>query len=155
MYVAAPPYAKLHPPLLRSTLTSRTAAQRLDMRHTMAIHKRIEVTTFRGSAGDAAMVEFHDKKLMDQQAIQEIGDELFALVEKEQQKQVLLNFANVEFLVSAALNKLILLDKKTKTAGGKLILCNLKPEIFDIFAVTRLTQLFTIKRTEQEALAAF
>ena len=121
----------------------------------MALHKRIALTSFRGSAGDVGMVEFLDKKLMDQQVIQDLGDELFALVEKEQHKKLLLNFAAVEFLVSAALNKLILLDKKVKTAGGKLILCNLKPEIFDIFAVTRLTQLFTIKRTEQEALAAF
>ena len=121
----------------------------------MALHKRIEVTTFRGSAGDVAMVQFLDKKLMDQQVIQDLGDELFALVEKEKHQKLLLNFASVEFLVSAALNKLILLDKKVKAAGGKLILCNLKPEIFDVFAITRLTQLFVIKRTEQEALAAF
>jgi anti-sigma B factor antagonist len=121
----------------------------------MALNKRIEVTSLRGSAGDVGMVQFLDKKLMDQQVIQELGDELFALVEKDGVKNVLLNFANVEFLVSAALNKLILLDKKIKTAGGKLQLCNVKPAIFDIFAVTRLTQLFQIKRTEQDALAAF
>lgn len=121
----------------------------------MALHRHIEVTSFKGSAGDVGMVQFLKSKLMDQQLIQELGEELFALVEKEQRKNLLLNFANVEFLVSAALNKLILLDKKIKTAGGKLLLCNLKPEIFDIFAVTRLTQLFNIKRTEQEALAAF
>jgi anti-sigma B factor antagonist len=121
----------------------------------MALHKRIEVTSFRGSAGDVGMVQFLDKKLMDLQLVQELSDELFALVEKEQRKNLLLNFANVEFLVSAVLNKLILLDKKVKTTGGKLLLCNVRPEIFDIFAVTRLTQIFQIKRTEQEALAAF
>src|SRR5262245_12564515 len=121
----------------------------------MAIYKRIEVTTFSGSAGEAAMVRFNDRKIMDMVLIQELGDELFALVEKEKRINLLLNFAGVEFLSSAALNKLIVLDKKIKTAGGKLLLCNLRPEIFEIFAVTRLTQLFTIMRTEQEALAAF
>jgi anti-sigma B factor antagonist len=121
----------------------------------MPLHKHIEVTTASGSAGEVAMVRFTDRKIMDQLVIQELADELFALVEKEQHKDVLLNFTGVEFLSSAALNKLILLDKKLKTAGGKLQLCNLKPEIFEIFAVTRLTQLFAIKRTEQEALAAF
>ena len=77
------------------------------------------------------------------------------VVDKEKRKSILLNFADVDFLSSAALNKLIVLDKKVKTSGGKLQLCNLKPEIFEIFAITRLTQLFAIKRTEQEALAAF
>jgi anti-sigma B factor antagonist len=121
----------------------------------MALHKRIEVTSFSGSAGEVGMVCFLDKKIMDTIVIQELGDELFGLVEKEQRKNLLLNFAGVDFLSSAALNKLIVLDKKIKTAGGKLQLCNLKPEIFEIFAVTRLSQLFAIKRTEQEALAAF
>jgi anti-sigma B factor antagonist len=121
----------------------------------MALNKRIEVTSFSGSAGEVAMVRFIDRKIMDPVIIQEVGEELFALVEKDKRNNVLLNFAGVEFLSSAALNKLIVLDKKIKTASGKLQLCNLKPEIFEIFAVTRLTQLFAIKRTEQEALAAF
>lgn len=121
----------------------------------MALNKRIEVTSFSGSAGEVAMVKFLDRKIMDPLLIQELADELFALVEKEKRNNVLLNFTGVEFLSSAALNKLILLDKKIKTASGKLQLCNLTPVIFDIFAVTRLTQLFSIKRTEQEALAAF
>ena len=121
----------------------------------MPVHKRIEVTTASGSAGQVAMVRFRDARIMDQLVIQELGEDLFALVEKEQHKNILLNFTGVEFLSSAALNKLILLDKKVKTAGGKLQLCNLKPEIFEILAVTRLTQLFSIKRSEQEALAAF
>jgi anti-sigma B factor antagonist len=121
----------------------------------MGVYQRIEVTSLSGSAGDVAMVQFRDRKIMDATLIQQLGDELFGLVAKEQRKDILLNFAGVEFLSSAALNKLIVLDKKIKTAGGKLQLCNLKPEIFEIFAITRLTQLFAIKRTEQEALAAF
>ena len=121
----------------------------------MALNKRIEVTSFSGSAGEVAMVQFLDRKIMDAALIQELGDELFGLVEKDKRKNILLNFASVDFLSSAALNKLIVLDKKVKTSQGKLQLCNLKPEIFEIFAITRLTQLFAIKRTEQEALAAF
>ena len=121
----------------------------------MAIHKRIEVTRFSGSAGDVALVRFKDHKIMDSTVIQELGDDLFGLVEKEPWKNLLLDFNNVVFISSAVLNKLIVLDKKVKAASGKLRLCNLRPEVFEIFAVTRLSQLFTIKRTEQEALAAF
>jgi anti-anti-sigma factor len=122
----------------------------------MALNKRIAVSkSSGGSGGEVALVRFVDRKIIDPVVIQELADELLALVEKEQRKNVLLNFADVEFFSSAVLNKLILLEKKVKPGGGKLALCNLKPEIFEVFAVTRLTQLFSIKRTEQEALAEF
>ena len=80
----------------------------------MAVHRRIEVTNLTGSAGDVSMVRFLDRKIIDAANIQELGDELFSLVEKESRKNLLLNFASVEFLSSAALNKLIILDKKVK-----------------------------------------
>jgi len=87
--------------------------------------------------------------------IQALGDELFGLVEQEHATNILLNFEGVQFISSAVLNKLIVLDKKVKSSSGKLQLCCLSAEVFEIFAVTRLSQLFAIKRTEQEALAAF
>lgn len=121
----------------------------------MAVHRRIEVTNLTAGSGEVSLVRFLDRKIIDAANIQELGDELFGLVEKEQRKNLLLNFATVEFLSSAALNKLIILDKKVKAAGGKMRLCNLKPEIYEVFAITRLNQLFDIKTTEQEALGAF
>ncbi len=119
----------------------------------MGVHRRIEVVNMNGSAGEVALVRFLDRKIIDAQSIQELGEELFALVEKEQKKNVVLNFANVDFLSSAALNKLLLLDKKVKTAKGKLALCSLKPEIKEVFVITKLTKVFDIKGDEGEALA--
>src|SRR5687768_18597742 len=121
----------------------------------MAVFRRIEVMNLAGASGDVALVRFLDRKIIDAANIQELGDELFALVEKEQRKSLLLNFVSVEFLSSAALNKLIILDKKVKANSGKMRLCSLKPEIYEVFAITRLNQLFDIKNTEAEALAGF
>src|SRR5947208_15076464 len=106
----------------------------------MPVYRRIEVTTLTGSAGDVSMVRFLDRKIIDAANIQELGDELFALVEKENRKNLLLNFVSVEFLSSAARNKLIILDKKRKAHSGTMRLCNLKPQIQEVFAITRLTQ---------------
>src|ERR1044072_8104892 len=121
----------------------------------MAVYLRIEVTNLSGSAGEVSMVPVLHRKIIDAASIQELGDELFSLVEKEQRKNLLLNFASVEFLSSAALNKLIILDKKVKAHSGKMRLCNLKPEIYDVFAITRLNQLLDIKNSEQEAVGGF
>ena len=115
----------------------------------MSGHRRVELSEVQ----DVTVVRFLDRKLLDAANIQELGDELFGLVERDKRKRLLLNFSNVEFLSSAALNKLIILDKKVKTNQGKLKLCNLRPEILEVFAITRLNQLFDIADDEADALA--
>ena len=74
--------------------------------------------------------------------------------EEEKREKLILNFAIVDFLSSAALGKLITLDKKVKAHSGKLKLCNIRPEIYEVFAITKLNKLFDIKTDEAEALAA-
>lgn len=121
----------------------------------MAVHRRIEVAPISGSAGEVTLVRFVDRKIIDAASIQEMGDELFSLVDREGHTRLLLSFASVEFLSSAALNKLIMLERKVKTKQGKLRLCGLKPEIMEVFVITRLNKMFDIKGDENEALAGF
>ena len=117
----------------------------------MAGLRRIDVT----QKGEVTVVRFVDRKILDEANIQELGVEMFKLVEQEHRKNLLLNFFNVEFLSSAALGKLITLDKKVKANGGRLKLSNIRPEIYEVFAITKLNKLFDIKDDEADALAAF
>jgi anti-sigma B factor antagonist len=94
-------------------------------------------------------------KIIDDLIIQELGQELFALVEVDKRAKLVLNFYNVEFLSSAALGKLITLDKKMKPLGGKVRLSNIRPEIFEVFRITKLNKLFDIKDDEADAIKAF
>ena len=66
------------------------------------------------------MVTFADSKIIDEAEIQELGQELYDLVERDDRKKIVLNFANVEFLSSAALGKLIGFDKRVKQHGAQL-----------------------------------
>jgi anti-sigma B factor antagonist len=117
----------------------------------MTFRQRIKTT----EVGGVTVVTFVDHKILEAPSIQELGEELFALVEQDGYRSMLLDFSSVEFLSSAALNKLIILDKKIKDRGGELKLCNLQPEIREVFVITRLNQLFDIKTTKDEALQAF
>lgn len=117
----------------------------------MAVHRHIEV----GEVGDVTVVRFLDRKILEESSIQELGNELFRLVEDEKKSKLVLNFTKVDFLSSAALGKLITLDKKVKAASGKLKLSNIRPEIYEVFAITKLNKLFDIKTDEAEAIAAF
>lgn len=105
--------------------------------------------------GDLANVRFNDKKIVDSSNIEEMGSELTALVTEQKYKHILLNFEGVEFMSSAALNKLINLDKKVKAVGGVLRLCTLKADIREVFKITRLERVFDIRDSESAALKAF
>lgn len=117
----------------------------------MPVHRRVEVSEI----GAVTVVRFVDRKILDTANIQELGDELFSLVESDHRTQLLLNFSRVEFLSSAALNKLILLDRAISKQGGHLKLCCLRPEIQEVFVITRLNQMFEIHEEESDALASF
>ena len=119
----------------------------------MLKQKRLEVS----EVGDVTVVHFRDQRIIDDLAIQETGQELVQLVEEEEggRKKLLLNFSEVGFMSSAALGKLITLNKKMKAQGGTVRMCNIRPDIQEVFAITRLDRLFDIKKDEEEALADF
>ena len=113
--------------------------------------RRLEVEDI----GDVTVVKFVDRRILDEQNIQIIGEQLFSLVDEVGRRKVLLNFANVEFLSSAALGKFITLQKKLQATNGRLILCNIDPEIYEVFEITKLDKFFTITKDEQGGLQAF
>ncbi|MCE9631932.1 MAG: STAS domain-containing protein [Planctomycetia bacterium] len=117
----------------------------------MPSHKRIDVS----KVGDVTVVRFVDKKILDEAGIQELGAELFSLIEHDNRRSMLLNFENVDFLSSAALGKLITLDRKMKSAQGRLKMSNIRPEILEVFQITKLNKVFDIRAEEAEAISAF
>ena len=113
--------------------------------------RRLEVEDI----GDVTVINFVDRKILDEQNIQVIGEQLFGLVDQDGRRKLLLNFGNVEYLSSAALGKLITLNKKLQGVGGRLILCNIDPQIYEVFEITKLDKFFNIQKEEQAALQAF
>jgi anti-sigma B factor antagonist len=101
------------------------------------------------------VVSFVDTKIVTEENIQEVGDQLYQLVDVEGKRQLLLNFGNVQYLSSAALGKLINLKKKVGAVKGKLKLCCIHPDLLEVFKITRLDQVFEIYPDEQGALGKF
>jgi anti-sigma B factor antagonist len=117
----------------------------------MSVYRHLEVR----NVGNVLAVRFHDREIRDDAIIEEIGKELFGLVEGEKGANVVLNFQNVSFLSSAALVKLIAAYKLIKSRGGGLKLCNIRPEFKEVFSITHLDRLFEILPDEPAALEAF
>lgn len=105
--------------------------------------------------GDVCVVEFKDRKILEELQIRQIGDRMNELVEAEPAPKILLDFRNVEHLSSAALGILITLNKQVIVQQGQLVLANIHPQIYEVFKITRLNRLFNIQATTEDALKAF
>ncbi len=107
------------------------------------------------SNGDVQVVYFTDAQILDETKIQQLADDLMALADKCEHGKMLLNFNDVKFMSSSVLGKLVRLNKKCKTDKIKLKMCNIVPEIFEVFKITRLNKVFDIHDNEGAALSAF
>lgn len=70
-------------------------------------------------------------------------------------RNVLLDLSGVTFMSSSGLRALLLVRKDLLAQGGELRLCELQPQVFEVFAITGFTQVFAIHRTRDDAMAAF
>jgi anti-sigma B factor antagonist len=101
------------------------------------------------------VVSFSDVKIVTEDQIQEVGDELYALVEDGTKKKILLNFGNVQYCSSTVLGKLVSLKRKVDAAKGKLKFCCIHPDLMVPFKLTGLDKAFEIYGEEEAALKKF
>lgn len=101
------------------------------------------------------LVEFVDRNILDEANIQQIGEEISGIIETRAQPRLLISFANVDHLSSAALGTLITINNKVRNKGGQLRLANIDPQIYDVFVITRLNKLFNIHPDTKAALSSF
>jgi len=104
---------------------------------------------------DIRIVEFTNNKILDEANIADIGAQLATLVDETPDAKLLLDFANVDHLSSAALGMLININNRIRGKNGKLRLTNIKPQIFEVFVITKLNKLFRIYPNRTEALGSF
>lgn len=100
-------------------------------------------------------VEFLDRNILDEANIQQIGEEITEIIESQSQPKLLISFANVDHLSSAALGTLITINNKVRAKDGQLRLAEIDPQIYEIFVITKLNKLFQIHEDSQAAMASF
>lgn len=105
--------------------------------------------------GGVTRVEFVDRNILDEANIQMIGEEIAAIVESEPKPKLLISFANVDHLSSAALGTLITINNKVRARSGQLRLADIDPQIYEVFVITKLNKLFEIHETGDAALKSF
>jgi anti-sigma B factor antagonist len=103
---------------------------------------------------DVLVGRFTSQKILSDALIRQIGNELLQLADEADGK-LLLDFQMVQFMSSAMIGKIVLLNKRCKSTKTKVKLCNIAPAIKEVFEITRLNKVFSIHETEEDALTAF
>jgi anti-anti-sigma factor len=104
--------------------------------------------------GDVTVVRFRLQEIVKDRTIESIGDTLDELVQHGQ-RQLLLDFAQVQGMASLMLGKLIGVARRADDVGGRVVVCNVQPDLSTLFESLKLSQLFSVYGDEQAALESF
>ena len=104
---------------------------------------------------DVSVVQFTNNRILDEANIASIQDTLKALIAERDNPKLLLDFSTVDHMSSAALGMLINANNSIKQRNGQLRLTNIKPQIYEVFVITKLNKLFRIFPSREEAMASF
>jgi anti-sigma B factor antagonist len=106
------------------------------------------VTQVRG----VAMVSFSTASIIDMPIIESVAGELYALVDQQAHKRIVLDFAAVRFLSSQMVGVLLSLQKKAKQIGGRVVLSAMRPGLKQVFQIAKLDKVLEFADDEREAL---
>jgi anti-anti-sigma factor len=107
------------------------------------------------TSGDILTICLTDAKILDAAIIDQIHQDITKILGETDKRNVILDFRDVKFLSSAALGMLILVNKMCKEYKINLKLCNIEPDIAQIFKITGMNKVFKIYKTAEDAIAAF
>ena len=70
-------------------------------------------------------------------------------------KNVLLNMTELSYISSAGLRVVLVLAKRLKQAGGKLVIYGMQPHVREVFDISGFLAILTVTGTRAEALEQF
>src|SRR5262245_33126611 len=105
----------------------------------MATASRIDLREDNG----VKVVRFHDRHLFDERTVREVADQIGAALPNDGSPiRLVVDFSDVALISSSFLSKLILLQRRVDTSGGKLRLCEMSPVVQQVFRTSNLDRLF-------------
>lgn len=101
---------------------------------------------------DVVLATFLNSHLSDEDNIEQLGRELFALVDQFGCLKVIVDMHAVMYVTSSVLGKLITMHRKLHREEGTFALCQVSKTVYDVLDTSRLVQYFNLFETKEEAL---
>ena len=101
----------------------------------------------------AVIVTFLRPQLTDEDNLEQVGEALFALVEKDAQSRIILDLSQLDYITSSVLGKFITLHRRLHRQGGTLVLCGIQSNVRESLRASRLLDYFQTADTIDAAHA--
>ena len=101
----------------------------------------------------AVVVTFKERRIYDVRAVETVEAQIRSILDENPENMVV-NFAGVDFMVTRVINILLVALKRIRTGGGEVYLAGMNKNIRRVFDLMRLSDVFRIFQTEEQALAA-
>lgn len=101
----------------------------------------------------AVVVTFVRPQLTDEDNIEQMGEALFSLLEKDAKTRIILDLSPIDYVTSSVLGKFITLHRRLHRQGGALVLCGLQPNVREALRASRLLEYFLTADTRAAAHA--
>lgn len=98
--------------------------------------------------GPITIASVRNSTMLDGTTVTEFGEDLISYIEAHPGRNILLDFARVDYLASSALSELIRANDAIVSGGGSLRICGVTPQIFTVFEITNFDKSFDIKSGE-------
>jgi anti-sigma B factor antagonist len=90
---------------------------------------------------------------IDTMEIDTIIDGVLGKLDGKAQGRWVTDLSDVSYMGSSMLGLMVNIRQRISQAGGKLILCGMKPQLLNIFQACCLERLFSIAKTRDDAIA--
>ena len=104
--------------------------------------------------GDVYVVSIIKDQLIDVDNLEQFSQDFNLLIEKHEMTKLVVRLTRVKYMTSMAIGKLITLHRKLQRMKGKLVLCELMPDVAATLEAAKLLTYFTTTPDLASALAA-
>ena len=104
------------------------------------------------SEGNVLVITFKAPQVNDTSNLESREDALRELLIDFEQRFLLLDFSEVDIIVSRMINSLVLMVKRVRAEGGQVHLCRLDPKVERVFKTMRLDRVFDMYESLAEGL---
>jgi anti-sigma B factor antagonist len=106
----------------------------------------------RKDVGPVTVLRINTPMLRGDQDSDELFEQIGSLVENSRERKFVLDVGAIQYFASAALGKLVSLNRKARAADARLVMCNVTPSVARILQVTRLSDVLVSYDSEGEAV---